>query len=221
MGYLENLEYKKRILYDTFTISTGQANLYFSKHKNPTDGEGDRFYFRLYEVKEETAVGDLYFYMNLKEKETKFIGLFINENFRNQGYAEFLLSIWISFCLNSGIQFIKTIDRQRKPFLLYLLKKFTFDCMDRTLYQTERKRVDICKKEEDITKYLHFSDSNQESGFRNSNILKEDNYVLLSDNEFEKEEIEKLDSVFLLKPYLLQEKEKAYQKAKKIKERYQ
>ncbi len=221
--YLENLEYKKRILYEQFYTSTGQVNIHFSKYRDVNDKNGDRFYFRLYEegLDDEIEIGYLYFYMHAKEKETKFIGLLINEKFRNQGYAEVLLSIWITFCLNMGLERIQTIDKQRKPFTLYLLKKFTFDVLDKNLYQTKRKIIDICRREDDMTKYLHFHDCNQEQGFRNSHIMREDNYELLSDSEFKEEDVLKLDQIFLLKPYLLQDKEIGYQKAKQIQKRYQ
>lgn len=60
-----------------------------------------------------------------------------------------------------------------------------------------------------------------EQGFRNSHIMREDNYELLSDSEFKEEDVLKLDQIFLLKPYLLQDKEIGYQKAKQIQKRYQ
>jgi len=50
----------------------------------------------------------------------------------------------------------------------------------------------------------------EEIRFRNSNIMRSDNYRIIDSAD---EEIQILDSVLLSTPYLLKDNEKAYQKA--------
>lgn len=212
----QTVENKEKIFYDSFHRENGDVLIYFSKHSSANDLP--RFYFSFYE--KEALFAYIYFYLNMGEKTSKFIGMYVNEEKRNEGYAKLLLSTWIQFCLHHSIEIIQTIERQRKPFIIYLLKTFGFDLLNEEKKQKDRRKIAICKKEDSCSKCLHFYYKNQEMGFLNSHIMKEDNYEILSLFDLENPNIQVLDSILLLKSYVAYDNETTYEKAKQILKKY-
>ncbi len=209
---MENLLRKDNLIFEK-----QEQKIYFSTSKVK---EKEQHFLRVGILQENGQFlqqGYIYFYLNRELKMSKFIGLYIKPEFRGKGLASLLLASWIQFCLNYNFEILSTIKHQRKPFLLYLLKKYQFEIMLPERYQTSNKTIQICKKEEDTTKYLLFKDYNYQELFKKSHIIYDDNYVILSKKE---EDINILDQVLISTPYYLQDIDKAYQKSLSILKRY-
>lgn len=219
MKLLENLPYKTNIVIkDDLIYQKFQQKIILSRHFCNVD-PNDRYYLKLNAIVEDEIInqGYLYFYFHPEDSSSQFIGIAVNEDYRNCGVASILISSWIQFCLDSGYEDLMTSQKQRKPFLLYLLKKYFFVAEDVSDYELFRKLVYICKMKDSNCKGLIFANKQEETRFRNSNVMKADNYRIIDSLG---EEIQILDSVLLSTPYLLKDNEKAYQKAIKTYDRY-
>lgn len=220
MGVLENLPYQTTILLsNNLEYQNCKQQISLTKYACSTD-KNDRYYLRtsiLNEDGEPFNLGYLYFYLNTKSSNSEFIGVGVNEDYRNSGIASLLISSWIQLCLNDGIDDLMTISRQRKPFLLYLLKKYDFELMDINNYQTSTRVVHICRSKASFDKCIMFPNKSEEKKFRNSNIMKTDNYEIISSPS---NDIEIIDTVVLSVPYIVQDNEKAYQKSLQTYNRY-
>lgn len=219
MKLLENLPYKTNIVIkDDLIYQKFQQKIILSRHFCNVD-PNDRYYLKLNAIVEDEIInqGYLYFYFHPEDSSSQFIGIAVNEDYRNCGVASILISSWIQFCLDSGYEDLMTSQKQRKPFLLYLLKKYFFVAEDVSDYELFRKLVYICKMKDSNCKGLIFANKQEETRFRNSNVMKADNYRIIDSLG---EEIQMLDSVLLSTPYLLKDNEKAYQKAIKTYDRY-
>ena len=122
----------------------------------------------------------MYFYLDYENKTSDFIGIKVHEQYRNLNISSLLISIWIDLCLNNGIDFLGSNKKQRKPFLIFLLKKFGFEIFDKNLYRTSKDVISICRKGDDRSKLLLFRDAKHERDFRESKIYHEDNYKILT-----------------------------------------
>ena len=105
------------------------------------------------------------------------------EKFRDLNIGSLLVSSWIDICLNSGYDFLGVHEKQRKPFLLYLLKTYGFDVLDQSLYNTRRDVISICRSKDfdDKRKLLLFRDSKHEKAFEGMKLTKTDNYEIIHD----------------------------------------
>ena len=128
-----------------------------------------------------TIQGYIYFYMDLENKKSYFIGVKVQEEYRNLNIGSFLVASWIDLCFNYGYEFLGVNQKQRKPFLLYLLKTYGFEIFDKSLYQKRKDVIAICRSmdELDHNKYLLFKDAQHEKNFRGTNVYKTDNYQIL------------------------------------------
>ena len=97
----------------------------------------------------EIIQGYLYFYIDYDTKTSEFIGIKVHEKFRDLNISSLLVSLWIDLCLNNGIDFLGSNKRQRKPFLIYLLKTYGFDILDKSLYEKSKDVISICRRGED------------------------------------------------------------------------
>ncbi len=214
MSLIETLPYKKNILLSS-DIGTQEYNQQITLAKSICNSDlNDRYYIRLNIIKNGQIInqGYIYFYLNSNLNESKFIGIGVKEEFRNNGIASLLISSWIKFCLDEGFYNLKTNLKQKKPFILYLLKKYNFELADIDKYDISIKTIYICQKEGCFIKYLIFKDQQEEKRFRNSNVMKSDNYKIISFDD----NVKILDKVILSEPYFLQNNEKAYQKSLQI-----
>lgn len=216
MQIIKNLTYKEKILLsDDLQFQTYRQGLFLSKHTCPDD-INDRYYLYVKLLEDDNNLvnqGYLYFYIDFDELQSDLIGVGIEPKYRNCGLASLLISSWVQLCLEQGINNLQTIPKQRKPFLLYLLKKYTFELQNTKNYETSPKTVYICKGNNINDKLIMFKDEREKKLFRNSNIMKTDNYRII---EALTDEIQIVDKVVLYSPYFLQDNEFAYQKSLSI-----
>jgi len=127
--------------------------------------------------------GYIYFYLDYQTKTSDFIGVKVNPEYRNLNIASFLIASWIDMCMNSGYEALGCVQKQRKPFPLYLLKKYSFEILNLSLYDTKPYVVSICKSndESDRTKFLLFKSPEYEKLFINSSVSSSDNYSIIHD----------------------------------------
>ncbi len=181
MSKLNELEIQKNILYKTGFFSGDYSQDLYLKKANIK--EENRVYLSAFGVVngELERQGYLYFTVDFEKKVSQFIGVFVDEKYRNLHIASFLVASWIDLCWNQGLDFLGVNHNQRKPFLLYLLKTYGFEVFDLSLYQTRKDVITICRSKEleDKQKYLLFKDEKHEKAFLNTNVYQTDNYEVI------------------------------------------
>lgn len=215
MSFLQNIPYKEDfVIKDDLTFQTERQRITVTKYFCDSDIY-DCYYLRANTKNCDNEIlnqGYLYFYLDPLKLQSRFIGVGVGEKYRNFGIASLLISSWIQLCMDEGFINLETIPKQKKPFVLYLLKKYTFELNDLNTYQTSTKVVHICKKENDSRKCIMFENKQEERRFQDSNIMRTDNYNIVTRGE----DIQILDSVVLGSSYFLQDSEKAYQKSLQV-----
>lgn len=210
MSILTNLEYQQPVIYDASLTFNGHKQ-YTSLRKSKIEGE-DHHILSLFEdnLGDVTKQGFAYFFVNHDKKESQLIGVGIHPEFRNLGLATLLISNWIQLCLDNNIESLATTQKQRKPFLIYLIKDFGFDIHSPELYDTSREVISICRKAEEYTKYLYFKNAVEKANFQASRIMREDNYCILDELE---EDVKVIDQVILRKSLYAQDNNRTYNRA--------
>lgn len=215
-----NIPYKEcTLVKDGLVFGNWHQQISLTRYHCDTDIY-DRYYLRSKIVTKDYSVHDLgYLYFNIdpKTNKSKFIGVCVSEEYRNCGLASLLISSWIELCLDNGFEDLSTIPKQKKTFILYLLKKYSFELKNLNTYNTSQDVVYICKKENTNDKLIMFKNPYKEVNFRNSNIMKTDNYKIADPND---KDIQILDTVSLYSPYFQQDNEYAYQKSLGIINKY-
>lgn len=202
------------VIKEHYTTQAKKESITITRYACDTDLY-DRYYLRANMRGNDHRIqnqGFLYFYLDPLRKQSKFIGVGVSEEHRNHGIASLLISSWLMLSLEEGFSKISTTAKQRKPFPLYILKKYEFELDNPNKYQTSPKAVSICKKENDNQKYIMFQNKQEEIRFQNSNIMKTDNYCIASKGE----NVQIIDQVVLETPYYLQNNERAYQKSLQV-----
>lgn len=181
MSYFDKIDIGNKSLYsDRFYSGEYDQNLYLVKAKDDGSNKPKFYIWVMSNVNgEEVKQGYLYFYLDLENKTSSFIGVKVIDEFRNLNIGSLLVSVWIDLCLNNGFDFLGVNEKQRKPFLLYLLKTYGFEILDKSLYQSSRDVISICKRENDLSKLLLFKDSKHENVFRGTKIFNTDNYEII------------------------------------------
>lgn len=187
MSFLKLMKEGESILYSDGVFSGDYNQVLYLKRAND-DGSGKpKYYINIFTVinGEPVKQGYLYFYADHDEKTCKFIGINVSDEYRNLNIGSFLVATWIDLCLNSGYDFLGVNPKQRKPFLLYLLKTYGFEIFDTTKYMTSDDVISICKSlsEDDKRKLLLFKDKKNEETFLKTNICKHDNYGIVHSKE--------------------------------------
>ena len=187
MDALKNIPEGERILYKDNIFSGNYDQSIFLKKANDDGSHRPKYYISAFSPKDGmlSMQGYLYFYLDYETKKSYFVGVKVYPEFRNLNIASFLVATWIDLCLSNGYDFLGVNQKQRKPFLLYLLKTYGFEILDKSLYDTRPDVITICRNEDllDYTKYLSFQDPKHESSFTKTNIWKEDNYHIIHDLE--------------------------------------
>ncbi len=147
------------------------------------------------------------------DNSASYIGTYVNPMYRGEGVAQLLNATWISFCLENDIEVLKTSRHQRKPFLIYLLKGYSFEISNLTKYAG--RSIHICRRDEDLKKYLLFESMQQRKLFEASKISEHDNYEILDSLG----DARILDRVLLNQMYLATDNDRVYSKAKDVKSR--
>lgn len=212
MQQLENIKYNRQIiLFNNLNYFNKLQRLYISKslYKNINC---DQYFIKAYYIENGNLIcqGYIYFYIDSNTKTSSYIGTYIKPEFRNSGLASLLTSSWIMFCLDNDIYNLTTNKKQRKPFLLYLLKTFSFEITNKEKYNLSNYTISICKKDNDLTKYLLFKNNIGEQNFKKGNIFKEDNYHILNSLS---DDAKILDNVILSSIYNIQDSNFSYQKS--------
>lgn len=194
---LNNLDVNDKILYGKGFFS-GDYNQELYIKRSIDDGiNNEKYYISAYSNINGELVqqGYLYFYLDKKNGISDFIGVGVDPKYRNLNIASFLVASWIDLCLNNGYDFLGANKKQRKPFLLYLLKTYGFEVFDKSLYQSRNDVITICRSIDvkNNDKILLFKDKKIEKTFKETNIFKTDNYKIVDS----KENIITLDDVII------------------------
>ena len=119
--------------------------------------------------------------------------------------------------MDFGYYKFTTTKKQRKPFLIYLLKKMGFEIEDSSKYDKSNFTIKIYQSPLNNNKYLEFKYAEFARKFMNSSIALEDNYCLLPRVS---EGINYIDQVLQSNIYTLRDENEAYKRSKrKIEER--
>lgn len=215
----KDITYQKPILLNTFFDSNQVRKIYLSKSYFSSLNQ-DQYFIKSFLLTPQGKLicqGYIYFYLDSEKKESQFIGAYVKEEYRQMGLASLLFSLWIKFCLEEGFYNLKTNKKQRKPFLLYLLKTFSFELKNPSDYETLKSTIYIYKMINDYTKYLYFKNEKQKEQFIKSEIMKKDNYQILEKID---ENTILLNQVILSKIYQLQNENFAYTKSLNIQKKY-
>lgn len=218
---LQQLDYnEQKLINDNYIIQGDIIRTYLSK-SYCSSSKRDQYFITLYKVNSNSnmnCLGYIYFYLNFETKTSEYIGTFIKPEYRSNGLASLLTSSWIKLCLDYNINNLKTIRKQRKPFLIYLLKTYTFELPDISFYQISDSNIHIYKKDNSKEKYLLFENLKQRDTFKQGKIFSADNYQIINEPDSLHE---KLDTVILSKKYVIQDQERAYQKALRVEKEHQ
>ena len=187
MGLLEKMNEGDCYLYSSEYFSGNyNQNLYLKRSRD--DGSGK---IKLYIIATTNINGNLvqqgylYFYLDPENKLSDFIGVGVGEEYRNLNIGSLLVASWIDICLNNGYDFLGANKKQRKPFLLYLLKTYGFEIFDKSLYAWRDDVISICRSldVQDTRKLLIFKYLSHENRFIKTNIYKSDDYGIVHDEK--------------------------------------
>lgn len=177
----------QKVLYQDNAFSGDYSQSVYIKKSADDGSKKPKYYINVYSHQNGVLrlQGFLYFYLDYEAKKSYFIGLEVYPEFRNLNIASFLVATWIDLCLNNGYEFLSTHEKQGKPFLLYLLKTYGFEILDKSLYQTRPEIISVCcsKDKLDLKKYLAFKTPNHERDFIQTNFYKQDNYHVIHNME--------------------------------------
>lgn len=219
MKVLEDIAYKKSFLIDKeYNFDNHESRIYLEKTFHKYNGT-DQYFLKLMQITSSgnlDCIGYIYFYIDFLKLESKFIGIYVKPEYRNNGIASLLVSNWIKLCLDNGIYNLETNKKQRKPALLYLLKNYFFEIENPETYITSPFTIDICEGIHDKTKYLYFKNEEQKQKFIHSTIMQEGNYYILDEltNAYRF-----VDNVLISNPYYIQDDNAAYTRSLKNIER--
>ncbi|MCM1052998.1 MAG: GNAT family N-acetyltransferase [Ruminococcus sp.] len=203
-----DLPYDKHLLIDMIVY---QNNVYricleksFFKCQNL-----DQYFIKIYD-KDMHCVGYIYFYLDFNTKDCRYIGMYVKDAYRGLGFASLLMSYWLNICIDNDFYSCNTNKKQRKPFLLYLLKTYGFEIPDTSLYITSPHLISIYKDLDSTEKCLLFKNERQAETFRQGTIMDGDNYQIISSPSLSHIH---LDDVLLTHKYALQDLDGAYNKS--------
>ena len=123
-------------------------------------------------------MGYIYFYLNSAVKISSYIGTYVKPEYRSTGLASLLTAYWIKICLDEGYEFLTTNKKQRKPYLLYILKKCYFEIDDTKKYHLSKHTIHICK-DDNGQKFLLFKSEEMPKNFQHGKIFHGDNYRIM------------------------------------------
>ncbi len=207
---MQIIQYNKPKLLSEYEISNQIFKLYIEKTLDSVTGL-DHYFFKIYTRNNNKTECAAYLYCYLNQDTADYVGTYVKQGYRGQGLSSILMAHWITFCLEHGITNLKTNKSQRKPFLLYILKKYSFEIENPTLYDTSINTISILLPETISEKWLHFRNKNEQSTFEKGRIAREDNYIIIPDltGKFI------LDQILLSNIYQIQDENEAYNRARK------
>jgi ribosomal protein S18 acetylase RimI-like enzyme len=187
MVLIDRLEVGDKVLYSTGHFSGDYNQDLYIKRVVTDDGHPPKYYICAFSSigGELVQQGYLYFYLDYKSKIASFIGLNVDERYRDLNIGSFLIASWIDLCFNNGYDFLLVNKKQKKPFLLYLLKKYGFEIFDKSLYGVRDDVITICRSDNlsDKRKFLLFRSPEHEKIFVGTNVFQRDNYEIVHSRE--------------------------------------
>lgn len=123
-------------------------------------------------------MGYIYFYLDSASKTSSYIGTYVKPEYRSLGLASLLTAYWIKICLDEGYDFLTTNKTQRKPYLLYILKKVHFEIDDPERYRLSKHTIHICKDGEG-QRFLLFKSDDIARRFQSGKIYRGDDYRIM------------------------------------------
>lgn len=215
MFSIDNILYQKPILIRKVKIGDIEQRIYLEKTFFKAN-QKDQYFLKLYSCLPTGTLicqGYIYFYLDFITKESKYIGMFIKPENRGLGLASLLIASWIELCAENNFYNFTTNLRQRKPFLIYLLKKFSFEIEDKAKYKTSLSTIHICRDPKSPDKCLLFESPTYQASFAQGSIMKNDNYRILDSLT---PDITVLDDVLLSTQYNLTDEQEAYNRVRTI-----
>ena len=165
----------------------------------------DIYVIRLLRLKsgnqKDVVVGYLYFSYNEVKKESLFYGLKVRDSFRNKGISNYLIARWTEICINNDIENLYTISKQRKPILIYSLKKISFELKDTSLYN-QGHNIIVCKNIFNNKKGFYFENGKDREAFVTSTINKETPHFIIP---IMSDKYEQIATLLLENPYFAQD----------------
>lgn len=165
----------------------------------------DLYFIKLYRLKssnqKDEIVGFLYFSWNKEEKKSAFYGIKVRDSFRNKGISNYLIARWADICIQNDVENLYTISKQRKPILIYSLKKISFELEDTNLYN-QGHNVVMCKNVFNNKKGLYFENDDDRQAFASSTINKETPHFIIPKLS---DKYEQLATLLLENPYFAQD----------------
>jgi len=213
------LNNQNSLLIDTFYDNNKIKRLYFEKTYF-TAKEINQYFLKLYSIDSNGTYlcdGYIYFYLDDLKKESTFIGIYVKKEYRNSGIASLLIASWLKLCMDYGYYNFTTNKKQRKPFLLYLLKKVGFEIEDATKYDLSDFTISLYQSPVNSEKYLAFKKDMYAEAFMKSTVAREDNYCLVPSNI---NNLIYLEQVLLSNIYTLQDENEAYSRSRRKLESY-
>lgn len=203
----------RKLLTQDLNFANFEQRIYFMQTYMPSNGQKQNF-FHAYFLDNGQLIhqGYIYFYLDEEKRKSRFIGAYVDPKYRGNGLCSLLISCWLKTLLEANYTFFDTNKRQRKPFLLYQLKQFSFEINDINKYNTNPNTIYICQKDHKLTKYLYFKNPGQRLTFTQGKIMQHDNYEAL---EVMDEQTKILDQILLSDSYFLQDENKAYTRSLK------
>lgn len=183
MEIFKRLEPDIRTLYSSGYFSGNYDQSLYLKRAVDDGSHKPKFYISVISIinGEPRIQGYLYFYLDFEEKRSNFIGMAVNPEYRNLDIASLLLASWIDLCKNNGVETFGVNHKQKKPFLIYLLKKYGFEVSDLKLYKKSPDVITLYRSPDcaDTSKVLMFKTLHHEEEFIRTNIYKTDNYKII------------------------------------------
>ncbi|MBQ9319105.1 MAG: hypothetical protein IJR82_05685 [Bacilli bacterium] len=165
----------------------------------------DIYVIRLLRLKngnqKDEIVGFLYFSYDKTEKKSAFYGIKVRDSFRNKGISNYFIARWADICIQNDVENLYTISKQRKPILIYSLKKISFELEDTSLYNQGHNIV-VCKNVFNNKKGLYFENDNDRQAFASSTINKETPHFIIPKLS---DKYEQLATLLLENPYFAQD----------------
>ncbi len=178
------------------------------------DGNTDKYNIKLIRLKmgnnKNVEIGDIYFTYDKERKSSAFYGVRVRSSFRNRGISNYMISRWIEVCMQNDIEKFYTIDRQRKPILIYQLKKISFELEDTSLYNNGHNII-VCKDNISGQKVFFFENDDDRETFANSTINNETHHIIIPEIT---DEYSPVDRMVLENPYFAMDLDYANQFSK-------
>ena len=214
MTTLSDLAYdEKGMLIDIITIND-RTKLTVNLKKTFYGENGQTYYFINLFLNSKGVhknIGYMYFMLDVEKRISYYVGTYIKPEYRSCGFASLLTSYYIKTVLDDDYEQLLTNKKQRKPFILYTLKRYSYDLLESDDCQESPYKIYICKKSNDLTKYLIFESERHRSSFMAGKVCKGDNYSILPTLLGDKpDDIEVLDYVIQSRIYELQDNNKGY-----------